>query len=95
MMQGSIFPARFSLRLQALPLVQPRGGLGAELHQPPRAQDPALEAVELQLQLERGLLGGKIVFFFLSVALTPRGFLGGAFAPSTPNTPSVRRGECH
>lgn len=93
MMQGSIFPAQFSLRLQALPLVQPRGGLGAELHQPPPAQDPALEAVELQLQLERGLLGGKIVFF-------KRGshaswLFGWSVCPIHPQHPLVRRGECH
>lgn len=54
-----------------------------ELRQPPPAQDPALEAVELQLQLEQGLLGGKI----LSAALMPRAFWGGAFVPATANSP--------
>lgn len=54
-----------------------------ELRQPPPAQDPALEAVELQLQLEQGFLGGKI----LSAALMPHGFLGGVCLPQPPPMP--------
>lgn len=64
--------------------------------QPPPAQDSALEAVELQLQLEQGFLGGKILSAALMSLMSLMPF-GRSVCPSTPGRGVImsQRGQTH